>query len=281
MGNTPIYVWNKVPSVDIKDGQVTGSEQSTVSKSIEERRSELRRLQDQQSYFLERIADSRVLVIEGISGSGKDTFQAYLKKKLEYRDVYDYSEGELLQSWNQLQIPGIFGLRIKFLKLFVNYVKEVIDREENAVFLLNRFHLSAYAMTVLRQPNLEKEYDQIIDILRTLPVHIFILQLDDNDIQQRSLHPERSATWQKFQQEIVKKEGFTNRIERYLWQQAVILRVAEKQKIPYSVIKFDSTPEVGTGPVGAAQDRSIRRDIRVNAADAKISRKKRRLPETV
>ncbi len=281
MGNDPIHVRDHVPSADIKDGMVARSEQPVVSESIEERRSELRRLQDQQSYFLERIADSRVLIIEGISGSGKDTFQTYLKKKLQDRDVHDYSEGELLQSWNQLQIRGIFGLRVKFMKLFVNYVKEVIRREENAVFLLNRFHLSAYAMTIIQQPKLKREYDEIINILRTLPLHVFILQLDENEIEKRSLHPERSAAWQKFQQEIVKKEGFSDRTERYLWQQALILKVAEKQQLPYSVIKFDCMPDSGAGPIGTPQDRSIHRGISMNATDAKISRRKRRLPETV
>src|SRR5439155_23343047 len=62
------------------------------------------------------------------------------KKKLKGRDVYDYSEGEVLQSWNQLQIRGIFKLQVKFIKLFVNYVRGIVSRDENAVFLLNRFH---------------------------------------------------------------------------------------------------------------------------------------------
>ena len=212
---------------------------------IEERRIQLRRLQDQDSYFLERIVlDSRVLIVEGISGSGKDTFQTYLKKKLKDRDVYDYSEGELLQSWNQLQIEGIFKLRVKFMKLFVNYVKDIVSRDENAVFLLNRFHLSAYVMTIIQQPKLEREYDEIINILRTLPVHVFILQLDENEIEKRSLHPERSGAWQKFQQQIVKKEGFRDRSERYIWQQRLMLEAAERQQIPYSVIKLPASSEV-------------------------------------
>ena len=119
-------------------------------------RTQLRRLHDQDSYFLERIAlDSRVLIIEGIPGSGKDTFQAYLKEKLKGRDVYDYSEGELLHSWKHFPIEGILKLRVKFLKLFVNYVRDIVSRDENAVFLLNRFHLSTYVTTIIRQPELE------------------------------------------------------------------------------------------------------------------------------
>ena len=181
-----------------------------------------------------------------------------------------------MQSWNQLQIEGIFKLRVKFMKLFVNYVRDIVSRDENAVFLLNRFHLSAYVMTIIQQPKLEREYDEIINVLRTLPVHVFILQLDENEIEKRSLHPERSGAWQKFQQQIVKKEGFRDRLERYIWQQRLMLEAAERQQIPYSVIKFPSAPEIGGGWVRVSEARSIvRRGVRMNAADAKISRRKR------
>ena len=204
---------------------------------------QLRQLQYEGSYSLESIAlDSRVLIIEGISGSGKDTFQAYLKEKLKGRDVYDYSEGELLQSWKQLQIEGIFRLRLKFMKLFVNYVRDIVSRDENAVFLLNRFHLSTYVSTIIRQPQLEGEYDEIINVLRTLPAHVFILQLDENEIEQRSSHSERTSAWQKHQQQIVKKQGFRDTLGRHIWQQKVILEAAKRQQIPYSVIKFPCAP---------------------------------------
>ena len=152
------------------------------------RRTQLYHLQNQDSHFLEKIAlDSRVIIVEGISGSGKDTFQTYVKKALAGRDVHEYSEGELLQSWNQLQIEGIFEVRVKFMRLFVNYVKDIVSRDENAVFLLNRFHLSAYAMTITQQPKLEREYDEIVNVLRTLPVHVFILQLDEDEIGKQKL----------------------------------------------------------------------------------------------
>jgi hypothetical protein len=231
----------------------------------EERRVQPWRLNDKDSYLLERNAlDSRVLIIEGISGSGKDTFQTYLKRKLKGRDVYDYSEGELLQSWNQLQIGGIFKLRIKFMKLFVSYIKHIVNRDENAVFLLNRFHLSAYVMTVIQQPKLEKEYDEIIHVLRTLPVH-----------------PERSGAWQKVQQQIVKKEGFRDRLERYIWQQGLILEAAEKQQIPYSVIKVPPTQEIGGEWVRVPEAQSIdRRSVLTNATNLKPSRRKGDLPQT-
>ena len=227
--------------------------------------------------------DSPVLIIEGIAGSGKDTFQTYLKEKLKGRDVYDYSEGEVLQSWKHLQIEGIFELRVKFMKLFVNYVRDVVSRDENAVFLLNRFHLSAYVFTIIQQPELEREYDEIINLLRTLPVHVFILQLDENEIEKRSLHPERSGAWQKFQQQIVKREGFRGRLERYVLQQRLMLEKAEMQQIPYSVIRLSSAPRtrIGEGWVRIPEPRSIfRRSMRMNAA-AKFWLRKQEISRTL
>ena len=244
------------------------------------RRTQLLSLQDRDSYFLERIAsESRVLIVEGISGSGKDTFQTYLKKKLDGRDVYDYSEGEVLHSWKQLQIEGIFAVRIKFMKLFVNYVRDIVSRDENAVFLLNRFHLSTYASTIIQQPKLGREYDEIINVLRTLPVHVFILQLDENEIEKRSLHPERSSAWQKVQQQIGGKDGFRDRLER---QQRLILEAAKRQRIPYTVIKVPSAPEIGDGQVRISEAPSIvPGDVRINSANTKVSRIKRRSHQLV
>ena len=103
-----------------------------------------------------------------------------------------------MQSWKQLQIEGIAELRIKFMTCFVNYVRDIVTRDENAVFLLNRFHSSTYASTIHERPELAKEYDEIINVLRILQVHVFILQLDENEIDKRSLHPERSVPGRSF-----------------------------------------------------------------------------------
>ena len=278
----PVYVWDKLPSADKKDVLVSRLEQPVLRKLIEQRGIRLRQ-QEKGSSFLERIAlDSRVLIIEGIAGSGKDMFEAYLKGKLKGRDLYDYSEGEVLNSWKQLQIEGIFELRIKLMKLFVSYIKNVLSRDENAVFLLNRFHLSAYVFTIIQQPKLEIEYDEIINVLRKLPVHVFMLQLDKNEIEERSLHPERSGAWRKFQQQIVEREGFRGRLERYVSQQNLMLEKAEAQQIPYSVIKVPFEPEIGSGKVRISEAQNIlRRGVRMNAADENISRRKRRVPEAV
>jgi thymidylate kinase len=259
----PVYLWKHLPSADDKDER-----ERPAAKKIADPKTQFSHLQEQDSRFVDRIAsESRVLIVEGISGSGKDTFQAYLKKKLKGRDVYDYSEGDVLHSWKQLQIEGIFELRIKFMKLFVNYVRDVVSRDENAVFLLNRFHLS----TCGQQPKLGREYDETINVLRMLPVHIFILQLDENEFERRSMHPERSGAWQKFQQQIAAKDSFRDRLER---QQRTILETAKRQQIPYSIIKLADEFEIGDRQV-----RMSRAGVRMNATE--ISRKKRDLPRTL
>jgi thymidylate kinase len=242
-----------LPSTNNPDGLVARSEHFMLYEGNEARRIQLPPVQNQDSHSLEKItSNSRVLIVEGISGSGKDTFQTYLKTQLEGRDVYDYSEGEVLHSWKQMQIDGIFELRIKFMKLFVNYIRDIVSRDENAVFLLNRFHLSAYVFTIIQQPKLETEYEEIINILRTLPVHIFMLQLDKNEIEERSLHPERSGAWRKFQQQIVQRDGFRGRLERYSLQQRLMLEAAKRQQIPYSLVKSPSAHE--TGPDGLTDE---------------------------
>src|SRR5687768_15943755 len=161
------------------------------------------------------------------------------------------------------------------MKHFVNYVRDIVSRDENAVFLLNRFHLSTYASTIIQQPKLEQEYDEIINILQTLPVHVFILQVDENEIEKRSLHPERSSAWQKFQQQIAEKAGFRDRLEK---QQKIILEAARRHRIPYSVIKDSRERDLRGGRVRISDAPSVvRRGVRMNAADAKMSRKKRDL----
>jgi hypothetical protein len=123
------------------------------------------------------------------------------------------------------------------MKYFVNHVGEVIGQDKNAIFLLNRFHLSAYVSTIIKEPKLKREYDELINALRALPVHVFVLQLAEHEIEKRSLHSERCNAWRHHQHHIVEREGFRNRLERYLWQQGLILEMAKKQRIPYSVIK--------------------------------------------
>jgi thymidylate kinase len=232
--------WRQLPRN--RDGLVARSEQPELPKGIKERRNQRRNLQED-SHCLEKIAlDSRVLIIEGISGSGKDTFQTYLKKKLKDRDVYDYSEGELLLSWNQRPIKDIFKLQIRLMRNFIDYVADTINRDDRAVFLLNRFHLSTYTMGVTEQPKLQREYNIVLKKLRMLPTHVFILQLMETEIESRSAHPERGAAWHKFQQHILEREGFQSFLKRNVLLQKAMVETAIRQQIPFSIVRLPSAP---------------------------------------
>jgi thymidylate kinase len=271
----PVYVSDEPLKTDRKDRLISPADRPMLRKLIEQRGIRLGRTGDKRSSLERIISNSRVIIIEGISGSGKDTLQAYLKNRLRGRDVYDYSEGEVLHSWKQLQIEGIAKLRVEFMKLFVNYVRDIVSRDENAMFLLNRFHLSTYASTIVQQPDLESEYAAIIDVLRTLPVHILILHLDENDIARRSLHPERSSAWQKFQQQIVNRGSFRGRLEK---QQQLILDAAKRQQIPYSVMKLSSEHEIRNKPANVSNGSSDRNRRQISAIRARISKRKHHLP---
>ena len=203
---------------------------------------ELRRERDKSRAPAEILGlSARVIIVEGIAGAGKDTFQAYLKEKLKGRDVYDYTEGELLHSWKHFSIRGILEFRVKFEKVFAMHLREVIRRDKNAVFLLNRFHLSTSVAILARQPDLAKPYEEVIEILKTLPVHVFIVQVDEREIEKRSTHAERDGVYRKLQEQLTQNDGFSSRAEKYKSQQKLILKTAERLQIPYSVIQLSGS----------------------------------------
>lgn len=242
----PVYIWNPFPGTTKKDGLLRISEQPVLRKLIEERGIRLRRPRQIGSDYLERIAlDSRVIILEGISGSGKDTFQRYLRSRLRSRLVYSYSEGELLLSWNQRPIKDIFKMQIRLMRNFLDYVAVTLERDDKAVFLLNRFHLSTYTMGVTEQPKLAHEYNVVLKKLRTLPTHIFILELMESEIESRSAHPERGAAWHKFQQHILEREGFQNFLKRNILLQKAMVETAIRQQIPFSILRLPSALKMG------------------------------------
>jgi hypothetical protein len=244
---------------------LTTVENPLLARVMAERRKHLRGLLPLDTHKLvkEITRDVKVIIVEGIPGSGKDTFQAYLRQTLAGRDLYDYSEGELLHSWKHVPIKGILQLRVKFIKLFVHYLTQIVTEQDNSTFILNRLHLSTYVSTILKQPNLEREYDEIVNAIRKLPVHIFILQLDENEIERRSAHSERSSSWRNYQQQRVGQDGFTDTVKRYIWQQNLIVELAKKQLIPYSLIKLSSATSIDGHSVATGS--SLRRGLQPNS----------------
>jgi thymidylate kinase len=270
MGHIPKY------EIDLtRNGpKLSFKENPLLARILRERENYPRRRPQQDWYNLlkKTASESRVIIIEGVSGSGKDTFQSYFRSLIEDRDIYDYSEGELMQSWKQLQIQGIFSLRVRYMRLFIEHVKDTIDCNHSATFLLNRFHLSTYASTIVHQPKLQREYDKIINILKTLPVHIFILRLDQDEMEKRSQHPERSTVWRTYQKQIVKREGFRHTVERHVWQQELILQTAEKQQLPYSLIKLPAAAV--DGDLKVPENRALAQREQMTAQNVKLTTRK-------
>jgi len=244
----PVYVWDKLPSADKKDGLASTLEQPALRKVIEQRGIRLGGLHDQDSDFVDRIVSaSRVLIVEGISGSGKDTFQKYLKSKLRSRVVHDYSEAELLWSWKHQQIKDIFKMQVRLMRNFLDYVAVTLERDDKALFLLNRFHLSTYTMYttgITEQPTLERKYNMVIKALRALPTHIFLLQLMEGEMAARSSHPERGVAWRRFQQHIFEREGFGNFVKRNVALQKAMIETAIRQNIPFSILRLPSAHDL-------------------------------------
>lgn len=183
--------------------------------------------------------NKRLIIIEGVAGSGKDTLQKLLKEKFKDKEVHSYSEGEVLFSWKHARIKGIAKLRLKFMRTFLDYIKEMLNFSPVPIFLLNRFHLSTYMAHVSKNKEFKKDYDIIVEKIKQLPSYILLLQLNAEDIEQRSKHSERPTAWIKYQKSMVKKEGFKNRTERYLNEQKLMLQAAKADGIPYKILQFE------------------------------------------
>jgi thymidylate kinase len=238
----PVKVWGSGSGLGDID-----SDQPETSFTSDKRKNQRLSASTLPTFSLDSIlSSSRIIVIEGISGSGKDTFQKYLKTKLRSRHVYDYSEGDLLLSWNQRPIKDIFKLQVRLMKNFIDYAADIISEDVSAIFLLNRFHLSTYTMGVTEQPNLEREYNMVLRRLQRLPMHVFILQLMEGEIESRSLHPERGTAWQRFKQHILKREGFQDFIKRNVLLQNAMIETAIRQRIPFSILRLPSAPSLIT-----------------------------------
>lgn len=268
----PVRVWGSTSGLgDIDTGQPETS--STIFDKKKDQRLSVPNLP---TFSLDSIlSSSRIIIIEGITGSGKDTFQKYLKSKLRSKDVYDYSEGDLLLSWNQRPIKDIFKLQVRLMRNFIDYAADIITQDPAAVFLLNRFHLSTYTMGVTEQPRLEREYNMILKNLQRLPTHVFILQLMEGEIDSRSLHPERGTPWQRFKQHILKREGFQDFVKRNVLLQNAMIETAIRQDIPFSILRLPSATNAVMTHARSHLPK-ISRDTRLNSPTLKSLQRRRR-----
>jgi len=185
------------------------------------------------------LGNKRIIIIEGIAGSGKDTFQKQLSDHYTQKGfiVYNFSEEELLFSWKHFWIKNIEMHRIHYLHSLLDYCVKLIKENPKTIITLNRFHIT-YAIFSKFNRKAKKLYDVLMKRLRKLPVHIFIGKLEEREIQKRALHSERKEKiWKIHQKKRLKEFKFDSLLELYKAEQNIILKIAQKQKIPFSFIK--------------------------------------------
>jgi len=181
--------------------------------------------------------ENRVFIIEGIAGSGKTTFHNQLKNKLKNKIIYDFAEEELLFSWKHAWIKDIGKIRLNFMNKLLDYIEKILKQDPNAVFILNRFHLTYPRVTDMNK-NMLNKYNKLIQRLKKLPVHIYVPILKKHEIEERASHKERKdKVWQLHMQKRLKQRGFSNLTDMYVCEQNKILNFLKKQKIPYSLVR--------------------------------------------
>lgn len=189
---------------------------------------------------LSNIKDSKIFIIEGIAGSGKDTFQNELSEYFDKNNllVYNFSEGELLFSWKHFWIKNMEMHRINYLHSVLDYCEELINKDRKTVVVLNRFHIS-YTILSKYNDKAKKSYDKLINRLKNLPVHIFLGSLDLCEIEKRASHFERKEKiWQIHLQKRINLANVSSLFELYKNEQEKIFYIAKKQEISYSIFKI-------------------------------------------
>lgn len=184
--------------------------------------------------------NTRILIIEGIPGAGKTTLHNQLVQSVGDALLYDFHEEELLFGWKHGWIPGIEDLRLSFMDNFLTYCESILAAKDNAVFILNRFHLTYYFITA-RNPDADPRYQKILERLRTLPVHIYVPQVSDDEIERRAAHIERKdPIWSEHLQKRLAQRGFSTLRDMYSDEQHRTEALLKEQGIPYSLIRVEA-----------------------------------------
>lgn len=188
-------------------------------------------------------SNTRIFIIEGVAGSGKSTLQAILQEKLKDRLVYSYKEEELLFSWKNAWIQGIETLRLDFMEKFLDYCEQILQKNKNAVFILDRFHITFYYLVIqdktkqVMDEGMKKRYDSIVAKLKRFPIHIYVPLLRPEQIEGRSSHKERKEeAWKLHLQKRLSTTGFSNLQEMYVDTQRIIKECLERQGIPFTLL---------------------------------------------
>ncbi|MFA5886652.1 MAG: hypothetical protein WC863_02620 [Patescibacteria group bacterium] len=183
---------------------------------------------------------ARLFIIEGIAGAGKNTLQKQIEGMLSGKTIYDYYEEELLFTWKHAWIEDIDAIRLNFYEHFLNYCEKILRDDSNAVFILNRFHISYAIFTVSSSPDMIAQYEKIINKLKNLPTFVFVPIVTEEAIEERSTHKERvHPVWALHRNKRLVQGGFATFQEMYSQEQKKIKSLVKEQGIPYSLVDVE------------------------------------------
>lgn len=181
--------------------------------------------------------NTRIFIIEGIAGAGKNTLHQQLREQLKEKVMYEFFEEELLFSWKHAWVENIDQMRLVFFTNFLQYCKTILESNDKAVFILNRFHISYKIFALDTTEEVTAMYQNIIETLSQLPVEVYICTVSEALIEQRSAHSERlDLTWKIHLQKRLEQKGFMTLTQMYSQEQKNIIQIGEMQNIPYQII---------------------------------------------
>lgn len=171
----------------------------------------------------------RLIIIEGISGSGKTTFFNRLQKDHALDNFCFYSEEELLLGWKHFFIPEITRLRIGLMENILSRIEE----EKDTIFVLERFHISTLIFGSIKEGELEKRYVGVLKKIRDLSSMVVIFKVPEDEIPKRIVHRQRDGQLDKHLKRRLIDGGYSSLEGLYSKEQRKVISLAKVQGIDY------------------------------------------------
>jgi thymidylate kinase len=179
--------------------------------------------------------NARVVIIEGIAGAGKTTLHDVLKDHFKDKKIYIFTEEELLMSWKHVFIPNLLSLRIKFLNNILDYIETELKKDDDSIFILERFHITVKIFFLGAKNEFHDEYELLLSRVRKLPVCVLIPKLKESQIKERSAHKERGHQWDEYLRLKLEYRGYDDLEKIYIDEQRQVIDITKEQKIPFSI----------------------------------------------